>query len=62
MADVGDNAYIADFHAHKKTAGRVYPKFCVNRSKMQNEAVEFEPDGDLPPGFVIIYDTGHLLQ
>ena len=31
---------------------RVYPKFCVNRPKMQNEAVEFEPGGDLPPGFV----------
>ena len=30
----------------------VYPKFCVNRPKMQNEAVEFEPGGDLPPGFV----------
>ena len=30
----------------------VYPKFCVNQSKMQNEAVEFEPGGDLPPGFV----------
>ena len=30
----------------------VYPKFCVNRPKMQNEAVEFELGGDLPPGFV----------
>ena len=48
--------------AFRTRHNRGYPKCCVNRSKMQNEAVEFEPDGDLPPGFVIIYDTGHLLQ